>query len=83
MPAPAFFFGTSASSIARSSGASLSGGANRSTGPAPNAGDVGTGGASAGIGGTVAVAVHLDCVVLEPTLMVGGTPVLDAGRLVL
>jgi leucyl aminopeptidase (aminopeptidase T) len=40
-------------------------------------------GASAGIGGTVAVPVHLDCVVLEPTLTVGGTPVLDAGRLVL
>ena len=40
-------------------------------------------GASAGIGGTVAVPVHLDCVVLEPTLTVGRTPVLDAGRLVL
>jgi leucyl aminopeptidase (aminopeptidase T) len=40
-------------------------------------------GASAGIGGTVAVGVHLDCVVLEPTLTVGGTRVLDAGRLAL
>jgi leucyl aminopeptidase (aminopeptidase T) len=38
-------------------------------------------GASAGIGGTVAVPVHLDCVVLEPTLTIGGTPVLEAGRL--
>jgi leucyl aminopeptidase (aminopeptidase T) len=40
-------------------------------------------GASAGIGGTVSVPVHLDCVVLEPTLDVGGTRVLDAGRFVL
>jgi hypothetical protein len=31
----------------------------------------------------VAVGVHLDCVVLEPTLTVGGTRVLDAGRLAL
>ena len=30
-------------------------------------------GASAGIGGTVAVPIHLDVVVLEPTLDVGGT----------
>jgi leucyl aminopeptidase (aminopeptidase T) len=37
-------------------------------------------GASAGIGGTVAVPIHLDCVVLEPTLHVGGTLVLDGGR---
>jgi predicted lipid-binding transport protein (Tim44 family) len=29
-------------------------------------------GASAGIGGTVSVPVHLDCVILEPTLHVGG-----------
>jgi leucyl aminopeptidase (aminopeptidase T) len=37
-------------------------------------------GASAGIGGTVSVPVHLDVVVLEPTLDVGGTRVVDAGR---
>jgi leucyl aminopeptidase (aminopeptidase T) len=37
-------------------------------------------GASAGIGGTVAVPIHLDCVVLEPTLHVGGTIVLERGR---
>jgi leucyl aminopeptidase (aminopeptidase T) len=40
-------------------------------------------GASAGIGGTVSVAVHLDCVVLEPTLDIGGTRVLEAGHFVL
>jgi leucyl aminopeptidase (aminopeptidase T) len=40
-------------------------------------------GASAGIGGTVSVPIHLDCVVLEATLDVGGTRVLDAGRFVL
>jgi leucyl aminopeptidase (aminopeptidase T) len=40
-------------------------------------------GASAGIGGTVSVPVHLDCVVLEPTLDVGGTRVLQDGRFVL
>ncbi|MGB2710015.1 MAG: hypothetical protein WBC33_00745 [Conexibacter sp.] len=37
-------------------------------------------GASAGIGGTVSVPIHLDVVVLEPTLDVGETRVLDAGR---
>ena len=37
-------------------------------------------GASAGIGGTVSVPIHLDCVVLEPTLEVGGTLVLERGR---
>jgi leucyl aminopeptidase (aminopeptidase T) len=37
-------------------------------------------GASAGIGGTVSVPIHLDVVVVEPTLHVGGTLVLDAGR---
>jgi leucyl aminopeptidase (aminopeptidase T) len=37
-------------------------------------------GASAGIGGTVSVPIHLDVVVLDPTLEVGGTRVLDAGR---
>jgi leucyl aminopeptidase (aminopeptidase T) len=40
-------------------------------------------GASAGIGGTVSVPVHLDCVIVEASLEIGGTPVLDAGRLVL
>jgi leucyl aminopeptidase (aminopeptidase T) len=40
-------------------------------------------GASTGIGGTVSVPIHLDVVVLEPTLDVGGTRVLDAGRWVL
>jgi leucyl aminopeptidase (aminopeptidase T) len=40
-------------------------------------------GASAGIGGTVSVPVHLDVVILEPTLEVGGERVLDAGRFVL
>jgi leucyl aminopeptidase (aminopeptidase T) len=38
-------------------------------------------GASAAIGGTVSVPVHLDCVVVEATLDVGGTSVLEAGRL--
>jgi hypothetical protein len=37
-------------------------------------------GASAGIGGTVAVPIHLDVVVTDVTLTVGGTTVLDAGR---
>lgn len=40
-------------------------------------------GASAGIGGTVSVPIHLDVVVLEPTLEVGGTRVLDRGAWVL
>ena len=40
-------------------------------------------GASAGIGGTVSVPIHLDTLVCEPTLDVGGTRVLDAGRFVL
>ncbi len=40
-------------------------------------------GASAAIGGTVAVPVHLDVVVLDPTVTVGATTVVDAGRLVL
>jgi leucyl aminopeptidase (aminopeptidase T) len=40
-------------------------------------------GASAGIGGTVSVPIHLDVVVLEPTLTVGGRLVLDEGRYVL
>ena len=40
-------------------------------------------GASAAIGGTVNVPVHEDCVVVEPTLTVGQTTVVDAGRFVL
>jgi len=40
-------------------------------------------GASAGIGGNVSVPVHLDFVVLEPTLDIGGTRVIEAGRFLL
>jgi leucyl aminopeptidase (aminopeptidase T) len=40
-------------------------------------------GASAGIGGTVSVAIHLDVVVLDASLEIDGTPVLDGGRFVL
>jgi leucyl aminopeptidase (aminopeptidase T) len=40
-------------------------------------------GASAGIGGTVAVPVHLDVVVTEASLEIGGYQVLDGGRFVL
>ena len=40
-------------------------------------------GASAGIGGTVSVPVHEDCVVVEPTLTIGTQVVVDAGRFVL
>jgi leucyl aminopeptidase (aminopeptidase T) len=40
-------------------------------------------GASAGIGGTVAVAIHLDVVVTDASLTVGDTPVLDGGRYLL
>ncbi len=40
-------------------------------------------GASAGIGGIISVPIHLDVVVLEATLTVGDTTVLDAGRYVL
>jgi leucyl aminopeptidase (aminopeptidase T) len=40
-------------------------------------------GASAGIGGTVSVPIHLDCVVVEPTLTIGDTPVIEAGRFLL
>jgi aminopeptidase len=39
-------------------------------------------GASAAIGGTVQVPVHLDCVVLQPTVEVDGSMVLQAGELV-
>ena len=38
-------------------------------------------GASAAIGGAVQVPVHLDCVVLEPTVTVGGTTIADSGEL--
>jgi leucyl aminopeptidase (aminopeptidase T) len=37
-------------------------------------------GASAGIGGTVTVPVHLDVVIQDPSLRIGATQVLDAGR---
>ena len=37
-------------------------------------------GASAGIGGTVTVPVHLDVVVVEPTLWIGAQQVLEDGR---
>jgi leucyl aminopeptidase (aminopeptidase T) len=40
-------------------------------------------GASAGIGGTVSVQIHLDVVMLDASLEIGGTTVLDAGRWVL
>ena len=40
-------------------------------------------GASAGIGGTISVPIHLDAVVLEASLQVDGRRVLDAGRYVL
>jgi leucyl aminopeptidase (aminopeptidase T) len=40
-------------------------------------------GASAGIGGTVSVPVHLDCLVADATLDVGDTRVLNAGRFLL
>jgi leucyl aminopeptidase (aminopeptidase T) len=40
-------------------------------------------GASAGIGGNVSVPVHLDCLIAEPTLDIGGTRVLEQGRFVL
>jgi leucyl aminopeptidase (aminopeptidase T) len=40
-------------------------------------------GASAGFGGTVRVPIHLDCVVLSPTLDIGGTRVIEAGEFVL
>jgi leucyl aminopeptidase (aminopeptidase T) len=40
-------------------------------------------GASAGIGGTVTVPIHLDAVVLDATLDVDGRRVLDSGKYVL
>lgn len=39
-------------------------------------------GASAAIGGTVQVPVHLDCVVLKPTVEVDGSTIVEAGELV-
>ena len=40
-------------------------------------------GASAAIGGTVAVPVHDDCVIVDPTLTVGSTTVVEQGRFAL
>lgn len=40
-------------------------------------------GASAGIGGTVSVPIHLDVVIVEASLEIDGTPILDGGRFVL
>jgi leucyl aminopeptidase (aminopeptidase T) len=40
-------------------------------------------GASAGIGGTVSVPIHLDVVILDPTLDIGEERVIEAGRFVL
>jgi leucyl aminopeptidase (aminopeptidase T) len=40
-------------------------------------------GASMGIGGTVSVPVHLDSVVVEPTLRIGATTVIEGGRFLL
>jgi leucyl aminopeptidase (aminopeptidase T) len=39
-------------------------------------------GASAAIGGTVQTPVHIDCVVLEPTIEIDGEPVVRDGELV-
>ena len=40
-------------------------------------------GASIAIGGTVSVPIHLDCLVVDATLRVDGTSVLEDGRFVL
>lgn len=40
-------------------------------------------GASAAIGGTVSVPVHLDCVIIQPTVEIGGTRVLEGGDFLL
>jgi leucyl aminopeptidase (aminopeptidase T) len=40
-------------------------------------------GASAGIGGTVQVPVHLDCVVMKPTVELGGEPIVRDGELLI
>jgi leucyl aminopeptidase (aminopeptidase T) len=39
-------------------------------------------GASATIGGTVQVPVHLDCVMLNPTVEVDGAAIVQSGELV-
>ncbi len=38
-------------------------------------------GASAGIGGTVSVPVHLDCIVMRPEVLLDGEPIVHDGRL--
>lgn len=38
-------------------------------------------GASAAIGGTVQVPVHIDCVLRRPTVEIDGSPVVEAGNL--
>jgi leucyl aminopeptidase (aminopeptidase T) len=40
-------------------------------------------GASAAMGGTVSVPIHIDSVVLKPTLTIGDTPVISQGRFLL
>ena len=40
-------------------------------------------GASAGIGGTVQVPVHLDCVVMKPTLELDGEVIVRDGELLI
>ena len=40
-------------------------------------------GASAAIGGTVQLPVHLDCVLLEPTVEIDGETIVDSGELVI
>jgi len=40
-------------------------------------------GASAAIGGTVQVPVHLDCVILEPTVEIDGETIVSGGDLLL
>src|ERR671919_280089 len=40
-------------------------------------------GASAGIGGTVQVPVHLDCIVMKPTVELDGEPILRDGELLI
>ncbi|HWN81388.1 MAG TPA: hypothetical protein VNM87_04785, partial [Candidatus Udaeobacter sp.] len=40
-------------------------------------------GASAGIGGTVQVPVHLDCVVMKPTLELDGETIVSDGELLI
>jgi leucyl aminopeptidase (aminopeptidase T) len=38
-------------------------------------------GASAGIGGTIQVPVHLDCIVMKPTVELDGEPIVRYGEL--